>query len=147
MASDVERQLGFLDLGRPAGTLLLVVPLVVGVALNLFPNYDARAEYFDPSYPNIVDAGAAYPISLMLLLAVALLLMVLALALRRAPQAKTSSGMAVVTAGLAASAGGFGIAAALGIPVWIWTRQSQTVLSLCRKQPRSHKRWPRPVRP
>ncbi len=118
---DVSRLLAS---ARTAGALLLVVPVVVGVALNLFPNYDARAEYFAPSYSHIADAGAAYPVSLALLLAVAVLLILLALALRQAPEAKTSDGMSVVTAGLAASAGGFGIAAALGIPVWLWARQA-----------------------
>lgn len=123
MSSDTEHRRGLLDSTRTAGTLLLLIPVIAGFALNLFPSYDARPEYFAPFYSNIVDAGGGYLASLVLLLGVAALLLVLALALRRAPGAKDSGGMVVVTAGLTASAVGFGVAALLGVPVWIWARQ------------------------
>ncbi len=51
---DVSRLLGS---ARTAGALLLVVPVVVGVALNLFPNYDARAEYLATFRSVVPHAG------------------------------------------------------------------------------------------
>jgi len=123
MSSDFEKQPGFLDLARTAGAILLLIPVVTGIALSFFPSYDARPEYFAPSYSNIVEAGSTYLVSLLLFLAVAALLLLLALTLRRAPSGKTSGGMVVVTAGLTASAMGFGLASLLGIPVWFWSRQ------------------------
>ncbi len=35
-----------LDSARAVGIVLLVPPFVLGAAMNLFPNYDARLEYF-----------------------------------------------------------------------------------------------------
>ncbi len=115
-----SRPAGLLGSARTAGIILLVLPIVVGVALNLFPNYDARPEYFASSYSHILDAGNAYPASLGLLLVVAALLAGLVLVLRRSPAAGHGGGMLAVFAGLGMSAGGFASAAVLSIPVWLW---------------------------
>lgn len=111
---------GWLGSPHTAGTLLLLVPVATGAALSMFPNYDARPEYFAGWYPNIVNAGNSYAVSLTLLLAVAVLLVLLALALRRAPAPGHSGAMLVVVGGVTVSAIGFGVAALLGIPVWVW---------------------------
>jgi hypothetical protein len=107
--------------GRVTGLLVLLIPVVAGVALNLFPNYDARAENFAESYPAIVDAGQKFPLALVLLLMVSALLGRLALALRRSQDGTQSGGVAV--GGLVVSAAGFGLASLLSIPVWLWARQ------------------------
>lgn len=103
--------------------ILLLVPVATGIALGFFPSYDARPEYFAPSYRNIVQAGGAYLVSLVLLFGVAILLLVLLWPSVVPPEAKAGGGLVVVTAGLTASAMGFGLAALLGIPVSFWSRQ------------------------
>lgn len=108
---------------RAAGIVLLLIPVTLGVGLNLFPNYDARPEYFGSSYSSISDAGAALPISLVLLVTTALLLVFLVLGLRRAPQAKDGGGMVLVSVGLGGSAGGLLMATLLAVPVWVWAGQ------------------------
>ena len=77
MSSDHESRSGFLDSARTAGALLLLIPVVSGIALGFFPSYDARPEYFAPYYSNIVEAGNGYLVSLVMLLGVAVLLLVL----------------------------------------------------------------------
>lgn len=117
---------GMLRSAQTAGIILLALPIVVGAALNLFPNYDARPEHFAASYPNIIDTGSAFPVSLVLLLLAAALLVVLVVALRGAPSAPERGGMLGVSAGLGASAAGFAGAAVLSIPVWLWAGQVQS---------------------
>jgi len=112
-----------LSSARADGVALLLLPVTIGAGLNLFPNYDARPEFFADSYNHILDTGTAFPVSLVLLLATSLLLGFLVVALRNAPQSDGSGGMLLVFAGLGGSAVGILGAAVLSIPVWIWTGQ------------------------
>lgn len=109
---------------RVAGVIVLAVPALLGVGLRLFPNYDARSEYFASSYSKIVAADVAFPVSLVVLAATALLLGVLVLALRRVPQSvESASGLVVARGSLGVAAMGLLASAALSIPVWLWSRQ------------------------
>ena len=112
-----------LDSPRIAGVALLLVPVTLGVGLNWFPNYDARPEFFAGTYNNILDAGKAFPVSLILLLATSLLLGFLVVALRNTPQSDGSGGMVLVSVGLGGSAVGILGAVLLSIPVLIWAGQ------------------------
>jgi hypothetical protein len=112
-----------LDSARAAGVALLLIPVVLGLGLNLFPNYDARPEFFSGSYNNLLDVGSAFPVSLVLLMVVSLLLGFVLVALRRAPQSEASSGMVLVSAALGGSSLAFLVASLLSIPVWIWAGQ------------------------
>lgn len=117
---------GWLGSAQSAGSILLVLPIVVGAALNLFPNYDARPRYFASSYSQILEAGNAYPVSLGLLLVAAGLLTVLVIALQRGPAGGTGGSTFSVSAGLGMSALGFAVASVLSVPVWIWAGQVES---------------------
>lgn len=112
-----------LSSARVIGLLLLAVPTVTVLALNPFPGYDARSEYFAASYHNIVEAGTGYVVALGLFLVVAAVLAALALGLWRSPLSTATGFLWVVIGGLAVSAAGFTLAALTGLPVWWWARQ------------------------
>lgn len=111
-----------LSSARIAGVIVLIIPLLLGVGLRLFPNYDARPEYFASSYSKIIAVDVAFPLSLVVLATTALLLTVLILTLRRAPQ-RIESASVVAVAMLAVSALGLLASAVLSVPVWFWSRQ------------------------
>ena len=108
---------------RAAGVALLFVPVVLGFGLNLFPNYDARPEFFSGSYNNLLDVGSAFPVSLTLLMVTSLVLGFVVVGLRRAPQSDGSGGMLLVSAALGGSALAIFVASLLSISVWIWAGQ------------------------
>jgi hypothetical protein len=56
-----------LSSARTAGVIVLTIPLLLGVGLRSFPNYDARPEYFASSYSNIIAADVAFSASLVVL--------------------------------------------------------------------------------
>jgi len=123
---------------RFAGVLLLLVLVTLGVTLNLYPNFDARAEQFSGTYPDIVATGAAFPLSLIGLAATALLLGLFVIALRRAPGARDNAAVMAVSVSLGTSAGGLLAAAVLAVPVSLWAaRVSNGSLTLSEGAERS----------
>ena len=107
----------------PTGALLLLLPPVTAGALNLLPNYDARSAQFLASYPQIVEAGNNYLVSLGLLFVVAAILLLVAKGLRRAPQTRENGAGLLAIGGLVSSSVGFALAALAGLPVWRWAHQ------------------------
>lgn len=107
---------------RLVGLLLVAVPVLLGLVLFLFPNYDARPDYFASSYSSIPDAGVAFPLSLAVMVIVSLVIGVLILGLRRTISSD-SGGMSFVVLALGASGVGLLVAALLSIPVALWASQ------------------------
>ena len=116
----MDRMLGS---ARAVGIGLVLVPVVLGLGLNLFPNYDARSEFFAGSYSNIVEAGMAFPVSLVVLVLASMLLVLVVLGLRRAPQSDGSGGLDLVFVALSGSSLGILLGAVLSIPVAVWASQ------------------------
>lgn len=111
-----------LDSVRFVGLALVAVPVVLGLVLFLFPNYDARPDFFVASYASIPGAGGAFPLSLAVLVLASLLVAAVVLGLRRIV-ASDSGGLNVVLLALGASSVGLLVAALLSIPVAIWGSQ------------------------
>lgn len=112
-----------LESARFVGLALLLAPVVLGFGLNLFPNYDARAEFFAASYSNLPDAGSSFPVSLILLAAAALLVGLVVLGIRRAPATKGGGGINLVAVALGGASLGILLAVVLSIPVAVWASQ------------------------
>jgi len=107
-----ETRPGWLASPRVAGSLALAIPIAIGVAVNLFPNYDARPEHFRGTYDNIVAAGTAYGASLVVMALAAALIALLALALTRVPGTPVGG----VALAFAVPATGFFLTALTAIP-------------------------------
>jgi len=132
-----ESRLGRFFSPRAVGWLVLATPVVIGVAVNLFPNYDARPEYFRGTYANIVDAGAKYAASLGVMGVAVVLLVLLALALTRVPGGPAEG----VSAALVVPAVGMTLTALTAIPVVVQAARVRSAASSIDAAAKASQSW------